>query len=43
MPLSTPQLLEALHSVISVPTIPFKGDQIASQIQTAISGLNAYH
>lgn len=28
MPMSTPQLLEALHSVVSVPIVPFKGDQI---------------
>ena len=28
MPLSTPQLLEAMHSVISVPIIPFKHGQI---------------
>ena len=29
MPLSTPHLLEALDSVISVPIVPFKGDNIA--------------
>jgi dihydrodipicolinate synthase/N-acetylneuraminate lyase len=28
MSLSTPELLEALNSVISVPIVPFKGDQI---------------
>jgi len=28
MPLSTPDLLEALNSVISVPIVPFKGDEI---------------
>ncbi len=28
MPLNTPQLLEALNSVVSVPIVPFKGEEI---------------